>query len=161
MGLLDLLKEIPLSAIQKEKIALIEARLGASVEEVKSLKADLAEAKLLNRELDSLNQELEHKNRDLAKENERLKQLVHEGDSTHAAIGPEERLILKAASGSRPLYEWVAASRTNLSAPRTSLGIERLLSAGFLESLGFAPQGRLLNATHAGLEHLATHGDLN
>lgn len=59
-GLIDLLKEIPLSAVLKEKIADVEAKYAASDTENAILKDDLHQANMLIAELKQQVKELTH-----------------------------------------------------------------------------------------------------
>jgi len=135
-SLIDLLKEIPLAAILKEKITDIEAKYAAADTENAILKDDLRQCKA-----------------EIAK----LKKQVD--DLTHKDLSETEIEILKYASENQPLDSGsnYLGKKLGVEPQRIEYYLGRLTSLGYFQFKGFAGEGIYL-LQQKGREALMSRG---
>jgi len=109
-NLIDLLKEIPLSAVLKEKIGTIEGKYAASEQENASLKDDLRQAKT-----------------EITKLKEQIEKLTHKENLDEMEIE-----FLKAISAYDGLSAEELAERLKLNLQRARYHLQRLQDIGYL-----------------------------
>lgn len=137
----DLLKEIPLSTILREKITVIEQKYAALETENAILKDDLRKAKAnvvqLEGQVGNLNQEIE--------------KLTHVGDD----LDEVEVALLRALTNPDVAYAEQLAGMVGSNLTRVEYHLQRLVDAGYATSpLGVVPGASRYLLTHEGRECL-------
>ena len=131
----DLLKEVPLSAVLKEKIATIEAKNAQTEAENASLKDDLREAKA-----------------EIAKLKNQIEAFPHKDD-----LNETEIKILQIAATDQQADADIFAPQLGITPERATYHLNRLVELNCLEFIGFGGDGIYL-IQQKGLTALVSRG---
>jgi chromosome segregation ATPase len=133
----DLLKEVPLSAVLKEKIATIEAKYAATETENAILKDDLRDAKA-----------------EIAKLKKQAEELAHTDDDLHET---ERDLLTAIAELDKDARGDILAAALKLHPQRADFHLHKLKESGYVGSVSFGDSPRYYLHQKA-REYLISHG---